>query len=182
MKKTETRLPDCFVLDPMVHGDERGFFVESWNERTFAELGLNLRFVQDNHSRSGMGVLRGLHYQVENPQGKLVRVTHGSVFDVAVDLRASSDTFGEWFGTELSESNKRMMWVPPGFAHGFLVLTDIADFQYKCTEYYSPRNDRGIRWDDPDIGIQWPLEDGLNPVLSEKDRSAPLLSDAETFE
>lgn len=181
MKKTETRIPGCFVLDPVVHGDERGFFVESWNDRTFTELGLDLTFVQDNHSRSGRGVLRGLHYQVENPQGKLVRVTRGSVFDVAVDLRASSRTFGEWFGTELSESNKRMMWVPPGFAHGFLVLTDIADFQYKCTEYYSPKNDRGIRWNDPDIGIQWPLDDGLEPILSEKDGVAPLLSDAETF-
>ena len=182
MKKITTNLDDCLVLEPVVHGDDRGFFIESWNSRTFDELGLDLKFVQDNHSRSSQGVLRGLHFQLNTPQGKLVRVTRGSVFDVAVDLRRSSTTYGNWFGTELSESNKRMLWVPPGFAHGFLVLSDFADFQYKCTEYYSQKDDRGIRWDDPKIGIEWPLPDGFEPLLSDKDRDAPELARSETFE
>ena len=182
MKKIKTNLADCLVLEPVVHGDDRGFFIESWNSRTFDELGLDLNFVQDNHSRSSQGVLRGLHFQLNTPQGKLVRVTRGSVFDVAVDLRRSSTTYGNWFGTELSESNKRMLWVPPGFAHGFLVLSDFADFQYKCTEYYSQKDDRGIRWDDPKIGIEWPLPDGFEPLLSDKDRDAPELARSETFE
>ena len=182
MKKIKTNLADCLVLEPVVHGDDRGFFIESWNSRTFDELGLDLKFVQDNHSRSSQGVLRGLHFQLNTPQGKLVRVTRGSVFDVAVDLRRSSTTYGNWFGTELSESNKRMLWVPPGFAHGFLVLSDFADFQYKCTEYYSQKDDRGIRWDDPKIGIEWPLPDGFEPLLSDKDRDAPELARSETFE
>ena len=182
MKKITTNLDDCLVLEPVVHGDDRGFFIESWNSRTFDELGLDLNFVQDNHSRSSQGVLRGLHFQLNTPQGKLVRVTRGSVFDVAVDLRRSSTTYGNWFGTELSESNKRMLWVPPGFAHGFLVLSDFADFQYKCTEYYSQKDDRGIRWDDPKIGIEWPLPDGFEPLLSDKDRDAPELARSETFE
>jgi len=182
MNTLPTNLNDCVVLEPIVHGDERGFFIESWNSRTFEEMGLNVGFVQDNHSRSSRGVLRGLHYQLNTPQGKLVRVTRGSVFDAVVDLRRSSSTFGEWFGVELSEQNKRMLWVPPGFAHGFLVMSEIADFQYKCTEYYSPRDDRGIRWNDPDIGIEWPITNGIEPTLSEKDGSAPFMSDAETFE
>lgn len=182
MKKIKTNLADCLVLEPVVHGDDRGFFIESWNSRTFDELGLELNFVQDNHSRSSQGVLRGLHFQLNTPQGKLVRVTRGSVFDVAVDLRRSSTTYGNWFGTELTESNKRMLWVPPGFAHGFLVLSDFADFQYKCTEYYSQKDDRGIRWDDPKIGIEWPLPDGFEPLLSDKDRDAPELARSETFE
>ena len=182
MNTLPTNLNDCVVLEPIVHGDERGFFIESWNSRTFEEMGLNVGFVQDNHSRSSRGVLRGLHYQLNTPQGKLVRVTRGSVFDAVVDLRRSSSTFGEWFGVELSEQNKRMLWVPPGFAHGFLVMSEIADFQYKCTEYYSPRDDRGIRWNDPDIGIEWPITNGIEPTLSEKDGSAPFMSDAETFQ
>lgn len=182
MKKIKTNLNDCVVLEPVVHGDDRGFFIESWNARTFEELGLHLNFVQDNHSRSSRGVLRGLHYQLNTPQGKLVRVTQGSVFDVAVDLRKNSTTYGEWFGSELSETNKRMLWVPPGFAHGFLVLSEFADFQYKCTEYYSQKDDRGIRWDDPKIGIDWPIPNDLEPLLSDKDRDAPELARSETFE
>ena len=182
MQKIETPLPGCFLLEPRVHGDDRGFFIESWNRRTFRDLDIDFDYVQDNHSRSTQGVLRGLHYQVENPQGKLVRVTSGSVFDVAVDLRRASPTFGRWFGVELSEANKRILWVPPGFGHGFYVTSTTADFQYKCTEYFTPENDRGIRWDDPSIGIDWPLVEGRPPGLSEKDAKAPLLEEAEVFE
>ena len=182
MQKIETPLPGCFLLEPRVHGDDRGFFIESWNRRTFRDLDIDVDYVQDNHSRSTQGVLRGLHYQVENPQGKLVRVTSGSVFDVAVDLRRASPTFGRWFGVELSEANKKILWVPPGFGHGFYVTSPTADFQYKCTEYFTPENDRGIRWDDPSIGIDWPLVEGRPPGLSEKDAKAPLLEEAEVFE
>ena len=181
MRKIETPLSGCFLLEPVVHGDERGFFVETWNRRTFREIGIDFDYVQDNHSRSTRGVLRGLHYQVGNPQGKLVRVTSGSVFDVAVDLRRSSETFGRWFGVELSEANKRIFWVPPGFGHGFYVTSETADFQYKCTEFFTPENDRGIRWNDPTIGIDWPLIDGMEPGLSAKDKEAPVLEDAEVF-
>ena len=182
MQKIETPLPGCFLLEPLVHGDDRGFFIESWNRRTYRELGIDFDYVQDNHSRSTQGVLRGIHYQIGNPQGKLVRVTSGSVFDVAVDLRRGSPTFSKWFGVELSESNKRIFWVPPGFGHGFYVTSETADFQYKCTEYFTPENDRGIRWNDPSIGIEWPLVDGGEPSLSGKDSAAPLLEDAEVFE
>lgn len=182
MQKIETPLPGCFLLEPLVHGDDRGFFIESWNRRTYRELGIDFDYVQDNHSRSTQGVLRGIHYQIGNPQGKLVRVTSGSVFDVAVDLRRGSPTFSKWFGVELSESNKRIFWVPPGFGHGFYVTSETADFQYKCTEYFTPENDRGIRWNDPSIGIEWPLVDGVEPSLSGKDSAAPLLEDAEVFE
>ena len=181
MKRIDTPLPGCLVLEPTVHGDDRGFFIESWNRSTFAGLGVEADFVQDNHSRSARGVLRGIHYQVEDPQGKLVRVTRGSVFDVVVDLRTSSPHFGAWHGVTLSEENKRLLWVPPGFGHGFLVTSDSADFQYKCTTFYSPEHDRGIRWNDPSIGIDWPLVDGREPTLSPKDASAPLLPDAEVF-
>lgn len=181
MRKIDTPLEGCFLLEPVVHGDDRGFFLESWNRRTFRDLGMNVDFVQDNHSRSARGVLRGIHYQVINPQGKLVRVTGGSVFDVAVDLRRSSSTFGRWYGAELSAENRRMLWVPPGFGHGFYVTSETADFQYKCTEYYTPENDRGIRWNDPDIGIEWPLVEGMETALSEKDAGAPLLGDAEVY-
>lgn len=174
-----TRLPDVLLLEPKVFGDARGFFMESWNRQTFADAGLDLDFVQDNHSRSACGVLRGLHYQLNQPQGKLVRVTSGAVFDVAVDLRRSSPHFGQWTGHELSAENQRMLWVPPGFAHGFLVLSDSADFLYKTTAYYAPQWDRGIRWDDPEIGVQWPL--ALAPTLSSKDQVLPLLRDAETY-
>lgn len=180
MKVMETALPGVLVLEPKVFGDARGFFMEAWNRQTFAELGLNLDFVQDNHSRSSRGVLRGLHYQIRNAQGKLVRAVSGAVFDVAVDLRKSSPHFGRWVGYELSADNQRMMWVPPGFGHGFLVLSESADFLYKTTDYYAPQWDRGVRWDDPDIGIAWPL-DGIEPALSGKDAALPLLKDAEVF-
>jgi len=179
MQVIPTRLPDVLLLEPKVFGDPRGFFMESWNRQTFADLGLDLDFVQDNHSRSARGVLRGLHYQLNQPQGKLVRVTSGAVFDVAVDLRRSSAHFGQWTGHELSAENQRMLWVPPGFGHGFLVLSESADFLYKTTAYYAPQWDRGIRWDDPEIGVQWPLE--LAPTLSGKDQVLPLLRDAETY-
>ncbi|GGE03486.1 dTDP-4-dehydrorhamnose 3,5-epimerase [Polymorphobacter glacialis] len=177
---TETTLPGVMLIEPRVFGDDRGFFLESWNARSFADAGLDLTFVQDNHSRSAQGVLRGLHYQLANPQGKLVRVTSGAVFDVAVDVRRSSPNFGQWVGYELSDTNKRMLWVPPGFAHGFVVISKTADFLYKCTQLYDPSDDRGVRWDDPAIGIDWPAG-GLPPTLSAKDATAPLLADAQVF-
>jgi dTDP-4-dehydrorhamnose 3,5-epimerase len=179
MKIIQTNLPGVLLLEPKVFGDARGFFLESWNRQTFSELGLDLDFVQDNHSRSARGVLRGLHYQLNEPQGKLVRVVAGAVFDVAVDVRGSSPHFGRWVGYELSAENQRMLWIPPGFAHGFLVLSDSADFLYKTTAYYAPQWDRGIRWDDPQIGVAWPL-DGA-PRLSAKDQVQPLLKDAEVY-
>lgn len=175
-----TALADVLVIEPDVFGDERGFFMESWNAARFAEAGLNLSFVQDNHSRSVRGVLRGLHYQLTRPQGKLVRVTAGAVFDAVVDLRRSSPSFGRWAGIELSASNKRMLWIPPGFAHGFLVLEDGTDFLYKCTQFYAADDERCIRWDDPAIGIDWPLE-GITPLLSAKDQGGMLLAEAEVY-
>jgi dTDP-4-dehydrorhamnose 3,5-epimerase len=180
MNLIETALPGVLLIEPKVFGDARGFFLESWNRKTFADLGLDIDFVQDNHSRSSRGVLRGLHYQLDEPQGKLVRVTSGAVFDVAVDVRKSSPHFGQWTGHELSADNRRMLWIPPGFAHGFLVLSDIADFLYKATAYYAPQWDRGIRWDDPEIGVQWPLAGA--PLLSAKDAALPGLREAEAFE
>jgi dTDP-4-dehydrorhamnose 3,5-epimerase len=185
MKVTPTAIPDVLVLEPRVFGDERGFFLESFNERVFRELtGVTLPFVQDNHSRSAKGVLRGLHYQVRQAQGKLVRVVRGRVFDVAVDVRRGSPTFGRWVGTELSEANHRQFWVPPGFAHGFVVLSDSADFLYKTTEYYAPEHERCVAWDDPSIGIAWPLaEEGISaPQLSAKDRAGLPLSQAQLME
>jgi dTDP-4-dehydrorhamnose 3,5-epimerase len=179
MNVIETALPGVLLIEPKVFGDARGFFLESWNRQTFSERGLDLDFVQDNHSRSAQGVLRGLHYQLNEPQGKLVRVVSGAVFDVAVDLRKSSPHFGKWVGHELSDENKRMMWIPPGFGHGFLVLSEAADFLYKTTAQYAPQWDRGVRWNDPDIGVQWPLEG--EPQLSAKDAVAPLLKDAEVY-
>ena len=179
MNVIETTLPGVLLLEPKVFGDARGFFLESWNRQTFAERGLDLDFVQDNHSRSAKGVLRGLHYQLNDPQGKLVRVISGAVFDVAVDLRRASPHFGQWVGYELSAENQRMLWVPPGFGHGFLVLSDSADFLYKTTAYYAPQWDRGIRWNDPEIGVQWPLADA--PTLSVKDQGLPLFKDAEVY-
>lgn len=180
MKISDTALPGVLLIEPRVFSDARGFFLESWNRRSFRAAGLDLDFVQDNHSRSARGVLRGLHYQLENPQGKLVRVTQGAVFDVAVDIRRSSPHFGRWVGYELSAENHRMLWIPPGFAHGFLVLSETADFLYKCTSLYDPPSDRGIRWDDPAIGIAWP-DAGARPLLSAKDAEARLLADAELF-
>mgnify|MGYP000858831393 CR=1 FL=1 len=179
MKLTPTSIPDLAIVEPKVFGDARGFFMESWNRKTFAALGLDLDFVQDNHSRSRKGVLRGLHYQLHQPQGKLVRVTSGAVFDVAVDLRRASPTFGRWEGVELSAENHRMLWVPPGFAHGFLVLSDSADFLYKTTEYYAPEHERCVLWNDPEIGIQWPLEG--DPALSAKDQVGTPLRSAEVY-
>lgn len=179
MKLTPTSIPDLAIIEPKVFGDARGFFMESWNRKTFSALGLDLDFVQDNHSRSRKGVLRGLHYQLHQPQGKLVRVTSGAVFDVAVDLRRASPTFGRWEGVELSAENHRMLWVPPGFAHGFLVLSDSADFLYKTTEYYAPEHERCVLWNDPEIGIQWPLEG--DPALSAKDQVGTPLRSAEVY-
>ncbi len=176
----ETPLPGVLRLQPKVFGDARGFFTESWNARTMADAGLDIAFVQDNHSRSARGVLRGLHYQLQNPQGKLIRVARGTVFDVAVDLRRSSPHFGQWFGTVLSDENMEMLWVPPGFAHGFLTLSDTADFLYKVTSFYDAPSDRSVAWNDPDIAIAWPL-DGLTPTLSAKDEAAPRLAAAEVF-
>ena len=180
MKVTPTSIPDVLVIEPKVFGDARGFFYESFNQKAFNEAtGLNLNFVQDNHSRSGKGVLRGLHYQIEQPQGKLVRVVRGAVFDVVVDIRKSSSTFGKWVGVELSADNHRQMWVPPGFAHGFLVTSESADFLYKTTDYYAPEYERCISWNDQEIGIQWPIAAKLS--LSPKDQQGFLLSNVETF-
>lgn len=180
MQVIPTAIPEVLIIEPKVFGDTRGFFFESYNERAFAQAsGLVVPFVQDNHSRSAQGVLRGLHYQIRQPQGKLVRVVRGSVFDVAVDLRKSSPTFGQWVGVELSESNHRQLWVPPGFAHGFLVTSESADFLYKTTDYYAPEHERCIAWDDPAIGIRWPLEGA--PQLSAKDKAGLALAQAETF-
>jgi len=180
MKATPTALPGVLLLEPRVFGDDRGFFMESWNARTFGEAtGLDVAFVQDNHSYSTRGVLRGIHYQVVRPQGKLVRVVTGSVFDVAVDLRRSSPTFGRWVGYELSAQNKLQMWIPPGFGHGFVVLSESADFLYKTTDYWIGQHDRTVRWNDPAIGIDWPLQG--EPILAAKDAAAPLLQAAETF-
>lgn len=180
MKATPLAIPEVFLIEPKVFGDARGFFLESYNEKVFREAtGLDLHFVQDNHSRSTKGVLRGLHYQIRQPQGKLVRVVRGAVFDVAVDVRRASPTFGKWVGVELSEENKRQLWIPAGFAHGFLVLSESADFLYKTTDYYAPQHERCIAWNDPEIGIQWPA--GLAPQLSEKDSAGARLRDAEVL-
>ena len=180
MKRVDTGIAGLYVIEPRVFGDDRGFFMESWNQRTFAELGLACDFVQDNHSRSARGVLRGLHFQNPNPQGKLVRVVSGRAWDVAVDLRRSSPTFGKWHGVELSAENKRLFWVPPGFAHGFISLEDDTDFLYKCTTFYDPGSEHSLLWNDPAIGIEWPLE-GLEPQLSGKDAEGRPLSEIEAF-
>lgn len=180
MKIIECAMPGPLIIEPQVFGDERGFFLESWNARTFADAGLDMTFVQDNHSRSQRGVLRGLHFQNPGPQGKLVRVVSGAVFDVAVDLRRSSPAFGKWTGVELSAENKRMFWVPEGFAHGFLTLQDNTDFLYKCTAPYSPEHEHSLAWDDPAVGIEWPL-DGIVPQLSAKDRAGLALDKVEAF-
>lgn len=182
MNIIETDLPGVLIVEPKVFGDDRGFFMESWNARAFEAAGIAGPWVQDNHSRSARGVLRGLHYQVRQTQGKLVRATAGAVFDVVVDLRRSSPAFGKWMGLELSAENKRMLWVPSGFAHGFLTLTDTADFQYKCTDYYAPEWEQALLWNDPAIGVEWPLEAGQQPSLSAKDAAGLTLDKAETFE
>lgn len=176
-----TEIPDVLIIEPKVFGDDRGFFFESFNERVFAETtGIKTQFVQDNHSRSGKNVLRGLHYQIQQTQGKLLRVVAGEIFDIAVDIRKSSPTFGQWVGCLLSGENKRQFWVPPGFAHGFLVVSDSADVLYKATDYYAPQYDRCIFWNDPDIGIEWPLN-GAEPILSAKDQAGQRLKSAEVF-
>ena len=181
MKFEETTLPGVIRIVPTVHGDDRGFFMETWQAEKFRESGIDAEFVQDNVSQSSKGTLRGLHYQIKQPQGKLVRVVCGQVLDVAVDVRRSSPNFGQWVGEILSSENKHLLWVPPGFAHGFLVLSDTAIFDYKCSDYYAPAHERSIRWDDPDIGIDWPLDEGQQPKLSGKDLAAPFLKAAETF-
>lgn len=181
MKVVTTAIPDVLIIEPKVFGDERGFFFESYNARKFAELtGIKAEFVQDNHSRSEKNVLRGLHYQIKQPQGKLVRVVAGEVFDVALDIRKSSSTFGQWAGFSLSAENKRMAWIPPGFAHGFVVLSDYAEFLYKTTDYWSPEHERCIIWNDPRLAIDWLIRE--NPQLSVKDSAGRLFVDAEVFE
>jgi dTDP-4-dehydrorhamnose 3,5-epimerase len=181
VKVTPTEIPDVLILEPTVHRDERGFFMESWREDRFASEGVGARFVQDNHSHSVQGTLRGLHYQVQRPQGKLVRVVSGEVYDVAVDLRRSSPTFGRCVAGTLSSENHHQLWIPAGFAHGFYVLSESADLLYKCTEYYAPAHDRTLRWDDPELDIPWPLISGRPPLLSMKDAAAPGLRDALTY-
>lgn len=175
MKATETSLPGVLLIEPKVFADARGFFLETYNAERYRKIGIDATFVQDNLSRSARGVLRGLHYQEPNPQGKLVRCARGVLFDVAVDIRKGSKHFGKWYGVELSDENKRMLWIPPGFAHGFCALTDGAELSYKCTALYDAQSDRAILWSDPDIGIEWPVRD---PLLSPKDAAAPRLKDA----
>jgi dTDP-4-dehydrorhamnose 3,5-epimerase len=182
VKILSTTLPDVKIIEPTVFGDQRGFFMETWNIASFTAAGLPMQFVQDNHSRSAKGILRGLHYQIQKAQGKLVRVVSGAVYDVAVDLRRSSPTFGQSVGVELSAQNQRMLWVPPGFAHGFLVLSETADFVYKCTELYAPQHEQSLLWNDPALNIDWPLEPGRQPILAAKDAAGKPLSEALTYE
>jgi len=172
MKVIQTSLPGVLLIEPKVFGDQRGFFLETFHSERYAEAGMTLPFVQDNHSRSRSGVLRGLHFQIHHPQGKLVQVMRGEVFDVAVDIRPGSPFFGKWYATVLSAENHRQLYVPPGFAHGFCVLSEFADFTYKCTDYYHPEDEGGVSWQDPAIGIDWPIAD---PILSDKDKKNPLL-------
>jgi dTDP-4-dehydrorhamnose 3,5-epimerase len=180
MKVETTAIPGVLIVEPAVFGDDRGFFLESFNEREMRKIGIEAHFVQDNHSRSTRNVLRGLHYQIAQPQGKLVRVVSGSVFDVAVDMRRDSPAFGKWVGVELSAENKRLFWLPPGMAHGFVVLSDSADFLYKATDYYAPKSERSILWNDPAIGIEWPFTG--EPILSAKDLAGTPFKDAEAYE
>ena len=183
MQVHPTRLPEVMVIEPRVFGDARGFFMESWNQRAFDDaVGAPMRFVQDNHSRSAGGVLRGLHYQMTKPQGKLVRVVSGRVFDVSVDMRKSSPRLGQWVGVELSAENNRQLWIPPGFAHGFLVLSEHADFLYKTTDYYQPSDERALAWNDPHVKVEWPLHElAGSPALSAKDQAAPRWESAELY-
>jgi dTDP-4-dehydrorhamnose 3,5-epimerase len=181
MEFLPTLLPEVILIKPRVFGDDRGFFLETWQERRFAAAGIDAHFVQDNHSHSTKYTLRGLHFQIHQAQGKLVRVAHGAVYDVAVDMRRSSPRYGQWVGAELSADNHHMLWVPPGFAHGYIALSERADFLYNCTDYYAPLHERAVRWDDVTIGVQWPLPPGVRPILSQKDADAPLLASAESF-
>lgn len=181
MKALATEIPDVFLIEPQVFGDSRGFFFESYNQQSFSEkIGVDANFVQDNHSRSSKNVLRGLHYQIEQAQGKLVRVVSGEIFDVAVDIRKSSPTFGQWVGYLLSAENKQQLWVPAGFAHGFLVVSEMAEVLYKTTDYYAPQHERSILWNDPDLAIAWPLE--AEPILSAKDKVGQLFKEAEVYQ
>jgi dTDP-4-dehydrorhamnose 3,5-epimerase len=181
MEFTPAQIPDVVVIDPLVFEDSRGFLMETWRASRFSEAGIGASFVQDVHSRSARRTVRGLHYQIGRPQGKLIRVIHGEVFDVAVDIRKSSPTFGQWVGEVLSSGNRRLIWIPPGFAHGFMVLSEYADFEYRLTDYYAPEEERTILWNDPDIGISWP-DSGLHePVLSDKDRAGHPFRDAEVY-
>jgi dTDP-4-dehydrorhamnose 3,5-epimerase len=180
MKAQATQIPGVLIVEPAIFGDDRGFFLESYNEKEMRNIGIDAHFVQDNHSRSQRNVLRGLHYQISQPQGKLVRVVTGRVFDVAVDVRRDSPAFGKWVGVELSAENKRMFWLPAGMAHGFVVLSDSADFLYKATEYYAPKFERTILWNDTELGIEWPLTG--QPILSAKDAAAKTFREAEVFE
>jgi dTDP-4-dehydrorhamnose 3,5-epimerase len=181
MEFEPTRLPEVILIKPRVFDDARGFFFETWRAQEFGAAGIAMPFVQDNHSHSARHTLRGLHFQIEQPQGKLVRVTCGEVFGVAVDIRRSSPRFGQWVGVILSDTNHHMLWVPPGFAHGYLALSEEIDFLYKCTDYYAPQHERAIRWDDPHVGVQWPLPAGVAPILSSKDAVAPLFREAESY-
>jgi len=181
MEFEPTRLPEVVLIKPLVFGDARGFFFETWQEANFSAAGIGMPFVQDNHSHSTRHTLRGLHFQIKQPQGKLVRVTRGEVFDVAVDIRRSSPRFGQWVGVVLSATNHHMLWVPPGFAHGYLALSEEIDFVYKCTDYYAPQHERAIRWNDTQLGVEWPLPADAAPVLSGKDAIAPLFKEAETY-
>jgi len=182
MKVVDTKLDDVKIIEPNVFGDDRGFFLETWSHAAFSKAGLDINFVQDNHSRSAQGVLRGLHYQIKHPQGKLVRCTAGEVFDVAVDMRKSSPQFGQWVGVVLSADNKRQLWVPPGFAHGFYVMSETADFQYKCSDIYAPDYERSLLWNDPTVGIEWPLVEGVETQLAAKDKAAKVLKESDTFD
>lgn len=182
MQFTPTAIPDVILIEPKVFGDARGFFMETYQARLFEQAGISCQFVQDNHSGSRRGALRGLHYQIRQAQGKLLRVVAGEVFDVAVDLRRSSPSFGRWVGCILSAENRHMLWVPPGFAHGFYVMSEWGEVVYKTSDFYAPEWERALRWNDPDVGIEWPLIDAAPPVLSSKDASASLLRDAELFE
>ncbi len=183
MNVISTSISEVLVIEPKVFGDSRGFFFESFNHKNFNQVtGLDVKFVQDNHSRSVKDVLRGLHYQIRQPQGKLVRVVRGQVFDVAVDIRRSSPSFGQWVGVELTEDNYRQLWVPPGFAHGFYVLSDTADFLYKTTDYYLPDLERSLLWNDPTVAVSWPIQADVSPIVSAKDKIGPKLTDAELFD
>jgi dTDP-4-dehydrorhamnose 3,5-epimerase len=181
MKYTQLNIPDIILIEPRVFGDHRGFFMETFRNDEFKENVAHVTFVQDNHSKSGQGILRGLHYQIKHPQGKLVRVITGEVFDVAVDIRKSSPFFGKWAGVTLSAENKKMLWIPPGFAHGFYVLSNEAEFTYKCTDYYAPEHERYILWNDPSIAVDWPVISGTSPILSQKDKNGSTLENAEVF-
>jgi len=182
MKFTPTSIPDVILIEPIVHGDERGFFLETYRKTLFEQAGILADFVQNNHSGSRQGTLRGLHYQIRQPQGKLIRTIAGEIFDVVVDLRRSSPTFMRWAGTRISAANKYMLWIPEGFAHGFYVLSERAEIEYMTTDYYAPEWERCLKWDDPDVGIEWPLNIGGDPILSDKDRKGKLLHEVELFD